>query len=477
MKDPAPHGGHGLEERLAAIVGSANLRCGEAIDERYRLDLTRRYGSSPSFLVKPGTTLEVSEVVKAASAAGLPVTVIGGQSGTVGGAVPSDGGIALSLERMNAVSEIDMVSMTMTVEAGCILQLAQEAAEAQGALLPLDLGSRGSAMIGGVIGSNAGGNRVVRWGMTRDMVLGLEVVLADGTILSSMTKMLKDNAGYAWKHLIIGSEGTLGIVTRAVLRLRPMPTSRQTALIAAPSFEQAIGVLRRLEQGLSGRLSSFEIMWGDFYERMSGALLDRQPRPLPTGLGYYAVVEAMGGDEEGDAAQFERALGQLIEEGAVSDAVIAQSERERQQIWANREDMNPGLIPLRPLIAYDVSMAIADMPVFVERARAAMAAAYPDAVMLFYGHAGDGNLHVIVSRGELSDETRLGFDTAIYDVVRTVGGSVAAEHGVGLSRRMFLGHSRSEGEVALMRAIKQAMDPGAILNPGKILADKEKSGV
>lgn len=458
-----------LGRSLEAIVGSAHFRVGEEIDERYRLDISRRYAGAPSFLVKPGSTEEVSQVVRAAAAAGVPVTVVGGQSGTVGGAVPADGGVALSLERMNRVTEIDKLSMTMTVEAGCILQLAQEAAEAEGALLPLDLGSRGSATVGGVIGSNAGGNRVVRWGMTRDMVLGLEVVLADGTVLSSLTKMLKDNAGYAWKHLILGSEGTLGIVTRAVLRLRARPTTKQTALISAASFEQAIAALRRLDVTLSGRLSSFEIMWEDFYERMTEGLLDRQPRPLPLGLGFYAVIEAMGGDEAADGDQFERALGALLEDGTLSDAVIAQSERETQQIWAIREDMNPGLVPLRPLIAYDVSMAIADMPVFVERARAAMAAAYPDAKMLFYGHAGDGNLHIIVSRGELSDATRLGFDTAIYGAVRTVGGSIAAEHGVGVSRRGFLGHARSETEVALMRALKQTMDPGNILNPGKVL--------
>lgn len=460
-----------LGARLAAIVGQDFVATGEDIGERYRLDLTRRYGSAPAFLVKPGSTKDVSAVMRAAAAAGVPVTAIGGQSGTVGGAVPSDGGIALSLERMDRVVEIDRLSMTMTVEAGCILQVAQEAAEEAGALLPLDLGARGSAMVGGTIASNAGGNRVLRWGMMRDMVLGLEAVLADGTIVSSMGKMLKDNAGYDWKQLLIGSEGTLGIVTRAVLRLRPLPTSCQTALIAAEGFEQAIAALRRLEVVLSGRLSSFEIMWADFYERMSGGLMDRQPRPLATGHAFYAVVEAMGGDGEHDDAQFERVLAGLLEDGTVADAVIAQSERERQQIWAVREDMNPGLAPLRPLIAYDVSMAIADMPAFVARARTAMVEACPDATMLFYGHAADGNLHVIVSRGELSDATRLAFDIAIYDAVRSVGGSIAAEHGIGTVRRAFLGHVRSPEEIALMRAIKRAMDPAALLNPGKILPE------
>ncbi|HEX7819326.1 MAG TPA: FAD-binding oxidoreductase [Sphingobium sp.] len=294
---------------LAAIVGAANLRAGDAIDARYRVDISGKYRSAPGWLVKPASTAQVAGVMKAAHAAGIPVTVIGGQTGTCGAAVPSDGGLALSLERMNRVEGIDTLSMTMTVEAGCILQIAQEQAEGEGAFLPLDLGARGSATIGGVIGTNAGGNRVVRWGMTRDMVLGLEAVLADGTILSSMTGMLKDNAGYAWKHLLIGSEGTLGIVTRAVLRLRPLPTTRQTALVAMASFEDAIRVLRRLEIGLSGQLSSFELMWEDFYRTHSQAQLPHRPRPMPLGHPIYALVEAMGGNETLDEELFHDGVG------------------------------------------------------------------------------------------------------------------------------------------------------------------------
>ena len=455
--------------RLAAIVGDRHVQTDDAIGDHYRIDISRKYQSKPAFLLKPGTTDEVSEIVKLASAEGMSITVIGGQTGTVGSAVPADGGIALSLERMNRVVEIDPLSMTMTVEAGCILQLAQEAAEAQGALLPLDLGARGSATIGGVIGTNAGGNRVLRWGMMRDMVIGLEAVLADGTIVSSLTKMLKDNAGYNWKHLLIGSEGTLGIVTRAVLRLRPLPTSRQTALVAADSFEDIIAVLRRMEVMVSGRLSSFELMWGDFYTAMSEALLPQRPRAMPADYGFYALVEAMGGDDEADVAQFERALMTLIEDSTVKDAVIAQSDAQREAIWAVREDLAPGLAPLRPFISYDVSMGVADMPAFVEKARANLAAAYPTATMLFYGHAGDGNLHAIVSTGQMDKGIQRGFDTAIFDAVRDVGGSIAAEHGIGITRAPFLRWTRSESELALMRTLKDAIDPKHLLNPGKLL--------
>ena len=460
-----------LARLLGDIVGERNVQTGGDIGERYRLDITRKYGSAPAVAVKPGSTDEVAAVVKLAHARGVPVTVIGGQSGTCAAAVPVDGGIAISLERMNQVVEIDPLSMTMTVEAGCILQLAQEAAEKEGALLPLDLGARGSAMIGGVIGTNAGGNRVLRWGMMRDMVLGLEAVLADGTVVSSLTKMLKDNAGYSWKHLLIGSEGTLGIVTRAVLRLRPLPTTRQTALIACSTFEEAIHVLRRLEVTLSGKLSSFELMWGEFYSTMTDAMADQRPAPMPSGHAFYAVIEAMGGDEEADGGQFERGLMDLIEGGTIADAVIAQSEREREAIWAVREDMTAGLTPLRPFASYDVSMGVGDMPAFVAAARTNLAQAYPEATALFYGHAGDGNLHAILSIGTMDADIQQRFDRAIYDAVRTVGGSIAAEHGIGTTRKAFLSWTRSDAEIALMRTLKCAIDPENILNPGKILPE------
>ncbi len=458
-----------IGQHLAAIVGAAHVAGGDAIGERYRLDITRKFAAQPAWLVKPGSTAEVAAIVRVAVAARVPITVIGGQTGTVGAAVPSDGGIALSLERMNRVLEIDTLSMTIRVEAGCILQAAQDLAEAQGALLPLDLGARGSATIGGVIGANAGGNRVLRWGMMRDMVLGLEAVLADGAVVTSLTKMLKDNAGYNWKQLLIGSEGTLGIVTSAVLRLRPLPTTRQTALVAAASFEDAIAVLRRLEMALSGQLSSFELMWEEFYAVMSAAQAAQRPPPMPLGHGFYALIEAMGGDAAGDAALFERALAALIEAGVIQDAVIAKSEREREALWALREDMSGGLAPLRPFAAYDVSMAVRDMPAFATAARANLVRAFPDVRMLFYGHAGDGNLHAIVSIGALDEDIQHGFDVAVFDAVKACDGSIAAEHGIGVARAPFLSWTRTPAELALMRTLKQALDPLNILNPGKVL--------
>ncbi len=454
---------------LAGIVGEKWVVSGEGIAERYRTDVMGKYATQPGWLARPSTTDEVSAIMRAASEAGVPVTVIGGQTGTSGAAVPSDGGLALSLERMNAITEIDTLSMTMTVEAGCILQVAHEAAEAEGAFLPIDLGARGSAMVGGVIGTNAGGNRVVRWGMMRDMVIGLEAVMADGTIVSSLTKMLKDNAGYHWKHLLVGSEGTLGIVTRAVLRLRPLPTTRQTALIAAASFADMIAAMRRLERELSGQMSSFELMWGDFYEVMSNAHLEKWSRPMATGHAIYALVEAMGGNEELDTDLFARSLTGLLEEGVIADAVIAQSGRERDGLWALRDDLLPGLGQFQPFISYDVSMAIADMPAFVDAATASLKEAYPEVRILYYGHAGDGNLHATVSLGRLDEDIKRRCNDAVFGVIRDLGGSISAEHGIGMDRMLWIGWTRSDSELALMRKIKQVIDPNNILNPGKLL--------
>jgi FAD/FMN-containing dehydrogenase len=457
-----------LQDELRAIVGADQVFVGADIDDRYKIDLTKKYASQPGYVVRPATAEQVSAVVKLAHATGTPVTPLSGRTGLVGGGVVTDGGIVLSLERMNRILDVDITSMTMTVEAGCILQTVQEAAEAQNAFLPLDLGARGSAMIGGVIATNAGGNRVVRWGMMRDMVIGLEVVLADGTIISSLTKMLKDNAGYNWKHLLIGSEGTLGIVTRAVLRLRPFPASSQTSIVAVNSFEDVITLLRQLESGLSGRLSSFELMWGNFYQCISEANLPRRPRPLPLGSPFYALVEAMGSNPADDAAQFEREMEKVMASGLVTNAVIATSERERQGLWAVREELEAGLATYFPFLSYDVSMALAEMPRFVDAATANLHRRYSNARIMFYGHAGDGNLHAIASIGEtLTPDIRISIDSAIFEAVREVGGSIAAEHGIGQSRAAFLSWTRSPEELQLMRAIKAALDPRNILNPGK----------
>ena len=458
-----------LAATLAALIGERHVLTGDAIGEHYRIDITRKYKSHPAILVKPQSTVEVSEIVKLAAAQDMPITVIGGQTGTVGSAVPANGGLALSLERMNSIVEIDLLSMTMTIEAGCILQIAQETAEAQGALLPLDLGARGSATIGGTIATNAGGNRVLRWGMAGDMVIGLEAVLADGSVVSSLTKMLKDNAGYRWKDLLVGSEGTLGIITRAVLRLRPLPRSTQTALVAMSGFDCVPRLLRRLEARFAGQLSSFELMWNDFYEYVSKAQLQYRPQPMPAVHALYALVETLGGDPERDMELFQEVLAEAQATGLIEDAVIAQTARDRTNLWAVRDDLAEAMRPMQPAVAFDVSMALQDMAAFVEMSKKALFELRPAATVLYYGHAGDGNLHLAVSLDKHDPDAYRKVDDVVYGCLEKLGGSVSGEHGIGTGKLDYIAITRSPEELALMRSIKRSLDPKNILNPGKIL--------
>lgn len=458
-----------LLSALRAAVGPDQLFEGARVEPRYHTDLVQHVHSAPLCVVRPRSTAEVSAVLRAANAHGVPVTTQGGRTGTVGGAMADRGAIVLSLERMNAIEEFDPVSMTMTVGAGAVLQAVHEAAEAAGLFVPLDIGSRGTATIGGVISTNAGGLRAIRWGLARDMVLGLEAVLADGTIVTGIKKTIKDNAGYDWKHLMIGSEGTLGVVTRATLRLRTRPRSIMTAALAAGDFNQVVTLLRDLDADLGGMLTSFEIMWGNFYELITEANRDKRLPPMPSGHAFYVLVEAMGGNVEADHALFEKVLSDALERGAIADAVIAQSERERADIWAVREDIGAPMSQHWPVFAFDVSVALRDMPAVADEIFAGIRADCPDALILTYGHAGDGNLHFVIGVGDGSPEAEHRVDTIIYQAISRAGGSISAEHGIGRVKRDYLHFSRSPGELALMRTMKHALDPNNILNPGKVI--------
>jgi FAD/FMN-containing dehydrogenase len=453
-----------LAEALTKALGPDAVFTGEAALEKAQGSWMRL--GSPVAVVYPRNTEEVSAVLKIAHGLGAPVVPWGGKTGLAGGAT-ADGAVALSLEKMNAIEEIDVASATMTVQAGCILQVACEAAEAEGLLLPLDLGARGSATIGGNISTNAGGNRVVRYGMMRDMVLGLEAVLADGTVVTSMNRLMKNNTGYDLKQLFIGSEGTLGVVTRAVLRLRSAPTSQNTAYVATEDFDAIPRLLRTLESGLGGSLSAFEVMWPAFYDLVTTEPAKGTP-PLARGYPYYVLVESLGGDEAADAERFERVLGQALEEGLIVDAVIAKSQAERAKMWALRDDV--GQVNRNgPAVTFDVSLRIADMPAYVAEIDANLRARWPKVDNYVFGHLGDGNLHVLVWTGEKGPENKKAVEQIVYGPLKAIGGSVSAEHGIGLHKKAYLRMSRNEGEIALMKALKVALDPRGILNPGKIL--------
>lgn len=452
-----------LLQRLRTELGPQAVLTGEAVRERPVSRLIQS-GCEAGALVRPASTEEVALVLRLCHEAGQPVVPRAGMTGLVGGTLAGPGDIALSLERMNRIEEIDPVSQTMTVQAGTPLQTIQEAADAQGLLFPLDLGARGSATIGGNIATNAGGNKVLRYGMTREMVLGLEAVLPDGQVVSSMFKVLKNNTGLDLKQLFIGTEGTLGVVTRAILRLQPRPRTRQTVLAAFADFDSVTTVLERMRAGSGGSLSSYEIMWRDYYLLLTAP--GRRPAPLSQEHPFYALIECEGSDEAADEARFQAVLEPCLEEGLIVDAVVAQSGAERTDLWRIRDDVHY-LKTLDPLFVYDVSLPLPAMEGYVDELRRTLERRWGSATVISYGHLGDGNLHIAVSCGDRSAKAEV--ERIVYEPLKAFRGSVSAEHGIGLDKKAYLGFTRTEQEIALMRAVKQAIDPANILNPGKIV--------
>ncbi len=451
-----------LLQRIADIVGERGILTGDDVTSRPNHSWGR--GSCPArAIVRPASTEELSGVMRLCQEAGQTVVPWGGLTGLVDGITCTADDVVVTLERMNAIERVDADAGTMTVQAGAVLQTVQEAASGAGWQFAVDFGARGSANIGGMIGTNAGGNSVVRHGMMREQVLGLEAVLADGTVISNMNEMLKNNTGYDLKHLFIGSEGTLGIVTRAVLRLRPQARSVQTAFVALDSFADVAGLLRRLGVELEGKLSSFEVMWRNFYQVMTVESCKHQA-VLPPEYPYYVLLESEGADPEREEEQFMAVLGALMEEGHVADAVICQSSQQAAQLWAMRDDVETLMEAFSPTAVFDVSLPIREMEAYVSGLEAALAEQHPGTRLVSFGHLGDGNIHLGI--GPVADKHAI--ETLVYERLGRVNGSVSAEHGIGLEKRAFLPHSRSEQEIAVMRSIKQALDPRQILNPGKI---------
>lgn len=457
-----------LINELGQLLGEKGVLTGDAVAERNPLaGLAQSHAGLPSAVLRPRTTDDVAAILKLCHQHEQAIVPQGGMTGLVEGTVASSNEVALTLERMTDIEEIDPVTRTMTVQAGVPLQAAQEAAEAEGLLLPLDLGARGSATVGGNVSTNAGGNRVIRYGMMRDMVLGLEAVLADGTIVSSLGKMIKNNAGYDLKQLFIGSEGTLGIVTRVVLRLRQLPKSQNTAFVALESFDQVTAFLSAIDGKLGGTLSAFEVMWRDFYELVTTEPAQNKP-PIKADYPYYILVESLGANQAADAERFEAALAETLEDGLLVDAVIAKSQSERDAMWAMRDDVGQCL-NFWPFFAFDVSMGIPDMESYVTAVRQGLDREWPDSRSVVFGHLGDGNLHVIIGVGSETPEARQSVENIVYQPLRERQGSVSAEHGIGLEKQPYLDWTRSDVEIDLMRTLKKALDPKNILNPGKVV--------
>ena len=450
---------------LVQLLGDAAVQTGAQVEARFHTDWSGTPPVAPLALVRPRTTDEVAAVLRLCHAHRVAVVPQGGLTGLAGAAVPVEGSVALSLERMNAIEEVNARTGLMTVQAGVTLQTVQEAAVAAGMVFGVDLGARGSCQIGGNVSTNAGGNGVLQHGMMREQVLGLEVVLADGTVLPMLRPMLKNNTGYDLKQFFIGAEGTLGVITRVLLRLRPMPQAKATCLVAMPDFDNALAVLQRMQRRFGNSVAAFELMWDNFvqasiqWQKLQAPLAERHP--------LLALIDVDGKDEASLREAVEEALGEAMEAGEVVDAVIAQSQTQAKTLWKLREAPAELNTNMHPPINFDVSLPQADIGRFADAIQAAFDARWPGHHTLFFGHVGDGNLHVSTDGATVRGECEA-VEAELYRVVGAFHGSVSAEHGIGLHKKPFLHASRTPQELAAMRAIKAALDPLNLMNPGKV---------
>jgi FAD/FMN-containing dehydrogenase len=460
---------------LKAIVGEANVLTSDADVAPYVTDWRGRYRGSARAVVRPSTTADVAAVVRCCAEHGAPVVPQGGNTGLCGGATPREdsGEVVVSLSRLTRVRALDAGNATLTVEAGMPLARVQQAADDAGLLFPLSLAAEGSCTIGGNLATNAGGTAVLRYGNARELVLGLEVVLADGRIWDGLKGLRKDNTGYDIKQLFLGSEGTLGIITAAVLKLFPKPRTSATALAALADVDAAIALLGLLRQALGDRLTGFELISGECI-----ALTRKQfpalPDPLP-GYPWYALAQA--DDPAADsplAVQMEAALAAAVEQHVAGDAAIAQSAAQAAELWALREHITEAQRLEGANIKHDISLPVSRIPAFLADAQVALGSALRGVRYVVFGHLGDGNLHYNLSAppgtpaaaflGEAARANRI-----VYDLVARLGGSFSAEHGIGQMKRGELLRYKSAVEIELMQRIKHALDPDALLNPGKVV--------
>ena len=490
--------------QLAQIVGSSHvLQSGDL--SAYELDWRKRSRGKALAVVRPAKTAEVAAVVKVCAAAGISIVTQGGNTGLVGGSIPDESGlqVVLNLGRLNTVRSIDTANLTMTVDAGCILQNLQDAAEQAGFLFPLSLAAEGSCTIGGNLATNAGGTQVVRYGNARDLCLGLEVVTAQGEIWHGLSGLRKDNTGYDLRDLFVGSEGTLGIITAATLKLYPMPAARLTAWAAVPSMQHAVTLLGLAHKHLGAGLTGFEVM-GQFalglvakhYPQQRVPLYQSAPAAAPgrpkqgtalsggsephkvgsVGAPYFVLLENSDHESEAHARdQFEKLLETAFEEGCVNDAVVAENLSQAKALWHIRESIPLAQAEEGLNIKHDISIAVSRIPEFVTATDALLEAAIPGVRLVNFGHLGDGNLHYNVqspTEGDCKDFLRdheAQVNTIVYDSVARFDGSISAEHGVGSLKLDKLEQHKSPVALGMMRAIKQALDPQGIMNPGRVV--------
>jgi FAD/FMN-containing dehydrogenase len=446
---------------LARVAGAANVLTGEADTAAYTTDWRKQFHGSALCVVRPASSTEVAAIVRLCAGAGIAIVPQGGNTGLCGGSVPTGARqeLVLSLSRMNRIREMDALNNTVTAEAGCVLAQVQLAAQRADRLFALSLGAEGSCQIGGNLSTNAGGVNVLRYGNAREQVLGLEVVLPDGRLWDGLRGLRKDNTGYDLKQLFVGAEGTLGVITAAVLKLHPRPTASATAWIAVRSPQHAVELLSHLRQSCGDRLSAFELLSRTCVD----AVIAHRPQirdPLPGSA--WAVLVQLGDSGTGEALH--ASLEQALERGGV-DAVIAKNEGESQALWSIRETIPEAQFAN---VKHDISVPVSKIPEFIERAHGGLQAIAPRLPVYCFGHVGDGNLHYNVGDAALAAR-RDEVNRIVYDVVDALGGSISAEHGLGQLKRAEIARHKPALELELMRALKKALDPHGLMNPGKVI--------
>lgn len=453
-------------EQLQCILGADAVILDEDILEVYSKDWSACHPHNPMAVIKPRSSEQVSQVMKYCNDQSINIVIQGGRTGLCGGATPKANEIVLSLERMNQVVDIDKHAMTMTVEAGATLEQVQIKAQEVGLEFPLDLGARGSCTIGGNAATNAGGNRVIKYGMMRDMVLGIEAIIPNGAIVGGMNTMMKNNAGFDLKHLFIGSEGTLGIITKLVLKLVPRVDESVVVLCGAENLENLILLLTKLKHEATDSMSAFEVMWADYFDEV----VEKQKlarKPFESSHAIYALVEFQGTDKQMLLSLIESLFSEAIESGLVDDVILGQSIQDKADIWAIRESVAELLTVLKTFIAFDISLPLGKMEIFVKTSKELVAKKYPKARYFAFGHLGDGNLHLTISYSNEYNQHTIEED--VLQVAGAMGASISGEHGIGVIKKDFLKYSRSDSEIALMKALKETIDPNKILNRGRVI--------
>jgi FAD/FMN-containing dehydrogenase len=465
-----------LLDRLKAIVGERNVITDDHGRAPFENDWRDQWHGRAAAVVKPGDTGEVARVVKLLADERVPIVPQGGNTSMCGGSVPDTSGrqVIVNVSRLNRVREIDAANNTMTVEAGCVLASLQALADEHDRLFPLSLGAEGSCEIGGNLSTNAGGTGVLRYGNTRDLVLGIEVVLPDGRVWNGLRGLRKDNTGYDLKHLFVGAEGTLGIITAAVLKLFPKPRSRATALVAVENPPAALALLAKLRESVGERITGFELISRiciDLVLRHIPGARDFLPQAHP----WYVLVELSDSTEGGALGTLlEEALGEAAEAGHILDAVLAASDTQRKELWKMRENISEAQKLDGVSIKHDVSVPVSRVPELIERAGAELARRFPDIRIVAFGHAGDGNIHYNCSRSERQEAKQFFAEApqvnhVVYEVVNALGGSISAEHGLGVLKRDEIKRYKSALEIEMMQSIKRTFDPDGLMNPGKVL--------